>query len=84
MHANGIEPLWSMLERAHEGTFRKFGPKHLDRVASLFSAGVRQQRKFDVPFPRRALLYYCACRAAVRRDSQSTNSSRQWIPDSAT
>lgn len=49
-----------------------------------FAAGARQQRNFEVPFACGALLYYCACRAASRRDSQSKNSSRKCIPASAT
>ena len=30
-HTNGIESFWSMLKRAHQGTFHKISPKHLDR-----------------------------------------------------
>ena len=32
VHTNGIESLWSMLKRAHKGTFHKLSPKHLDRT----------------------------------------------------
>ena len=28
---NGVESFWSMLKRAHKGTFHKLSPKHLDR-----------------------------------------------------
>ncbi len=28
-HVNGIESFWSMLKRAHKGTFHKISPKHL-------------------------------------------------------
>ena len=28
-HTNGIESFWSMLKRAHKGTFHKISPKHL-------------------------------------------------------
>ena len=38
-HTNGIESFWSMLKRAHKGTFHKISPKHLDRYVS----GVRWQ-----------------------------------------
>ncbi|MDE0125103.1 MAG: hypothetical protein OXN97_11060 [Bryobacterales bacterium] len=65
-----------MLRRAPKGTFHKFSPRHLDRIASLYTAAARQRREFDDSFTRRALLYYCVCRAAVRRDSRLTNSSR--------
>ena len=30
-HTYGIESFWSMLKRAHKGTFHKLSPKHLDR-----------------------------------------------------
>ena len=36
-HTNGIESFWSMLKRAHKGTFHKISPKHLQRYASEFS-----------------------------------------------
>ena len=37
-HTNGIESFWSMLKRAHKGTFHKISPKHLQRYVSEFSA----------------------------------------------
>ena len=37
VHTNGIESLWSMLKRAHKGTFHKLSPKHLDRYVQEFS-----------------------------------------------
>ena len=30
-HVNGVESSWSMLRRAHQGTFHKMSPKHLNR-----------------------------------------------------
>ena len=38
MHTNGIESFWSMLKRAHKGTFHKMSPKHLDRYVAEFQA----------------------------------------------
>ena len=35
-HTNGIESFWSMLKRAHGGTFHKISPKHLDRYVREF------------------------------------------------
>ncbi|MCY4407211.1 MAG: IS1595 family transposase [Rhodospirillaceae bacterium] len=35
---NGIESFWSMLKRAHKGTFRKISPKHLQRYVDEFCA----------------------------------------------
>ena len=36
-HTNGIESFWSMLKRAHKGTFHKISPKHLDRYVEEFA-----------------------------------------------
>ena len=33
----GIESFWSMLKRAHTGTFHKISPKHLDRYVAEFA-----------------------------------------------
>lgn len=35
-HTQGIESFWSMLKRAHKGTFHKLIPKHLDRYVGEF------------------------------------------------
>lgn len=37
-HTNGIESFWSMLKRAHKGTFHKMSPKHLNRYVQEFAA----------------------------------------------
>ena len=36
-HTNGIESFWSMLKRAHMGTFHKLSAKHLDRYVQEFA-----------------------------------------------
>ena len=36
-HTNGIESFWSMLKRAHKGTFHKISPKHMQRYVSEFA-----------------------------------------------
>ena len=46
IHTNGIESLWSMLKRAHKGTFHKLSPKHLDRYVQEF-AGKHNLRERD-------------------------------------
>ena len=38
VHANGVESFWSMLKRAHKGTFHKLSPKHLNRYVQEFVA----------------------------------------------
>ena len=37
-HINGVESFWSMLKRAHKGTFHKLSPKHLNRYVQEFSS----------------------------------------------
>ena len=37
-HTNGIESFWSMLKRAHMGTFHKISAKHLHRYVAEFCA----------------------------------------------
>ena len=36
-HTNGMESFWSMLKRAHAGTFHKLSPKSLDRCIQEFA-----------------------------------------------
>ena len=36
-HTNGMEFFWSMLKRAHAGTFHKISPKHLQCYVSEFA-----------------------------------------------
>ncbi len=36
VHTNGIESFWSMLKRAHKGTFHKLSPKYLQRYVDEF------------------------------------------------
>ena len=49
IHTNGIESLWSMLKRAHKGTFHKLSPKHLDRYVQEFAGrhNLREQDTLD-------------------------------------
>lgn len=45
-HTNGIESFWSILKRAHKGTFHKISPKHLNRYVEEF-AGHQNVRELD-------------------------------------
>ena len=49
VHTNGIESLWSMIKRAHKGTFHKLSPKHLDRYVQEFAGrhNLREQDTID-------------------------------------
>ena len=46
IHTNGVESFWSMLKRAHKGTFHKMSPKHLNRYVAEF-AGKYNLRDMD-------------------------------------
>ena len=48
-HTNGIESFWSMLKRAHKGTFHKISPKHMQRYVNEFAGrhGVREKDTID-------------------------------------
>ena len=46
IHTNGVESFWSMLKRAHKGTFHKLSAKHLQRYVAEF-AGRHNIRELD-------------------------------------
>ena len=46
IHINGMESFWSVLKRAHKGTFHKISHKHLDRYVTEF-AGRHNFRTLD-------------------------------------
>ena len=45
-HTNGVESFWSMLKRAHKGTFHRLSEKHLQRYVNEF-AGRHNVRELD-------------------------------------
>ena len=49
-HTNGMESFWSMLKRAHTGTFHKMSPKHLDRYVRQFAGkhNLREEDTLDI------------------------------------
>ena len=54
-HINGVESFWSMLKRAHTGTFHKVSPKHLDRYVQEF-AGKHNVRDLDTLIQMRGVV----------------------------
>lgn len=46
VHTNGVESFWSMLKRAHKGTFHKLSAKHLQRYVNEF-CGRHNVRELD-------------------------------------
>ena len=55
-HTNGVESFWSMLKRAHKGTFHKLSPKHLQRYVNEFS-GRHNIRELDTEDQMSELVY---------------------------
>ena len=53
-HVNGVESFWSILKRAHKGTFHKISPKHLNRYVQEF-AGKHNLRELDTLAQMRTL-----------------------------
>ena len=71
-HTNGIESFWSMLKRAHKGTFHKMSPKHLQRYVSEFS-GKHNIRDSDTICQMRDTVARLVGRNLLYRDLVSCN-----------
>ena len=71
-HTNGIESFWSMLKRAHKGTFHKISPKHLQRYVSEF-AGKHNIRDSDTLIQMRDTVARLVGRNLLYRDLVSDN-----------
>ena len=50
VHTNGAESFWSMLKRAHKGTFHRLSPKHLQRYVNEFAGrhNLRERDTIDI------------------------------------
>ena len=71
-HTNGVESFWSMLKRAHTGTFHKLSPKHLDRYVQEF-AGKHNLRRLDTLAQMKAVVRRLAGKRLMYRDLISDN-----------
>ena len=71
-HTNGIESFWSMLKRAHKGTFHKISPKHLQRYVSEF-AGKHNVRDSDTLVQMRDTVARLVGRNLLYRDLIANN-----------
>ena len=71
-HTNGIESFWSMLKRAHKGTFHKISPKHLQRYVSEF-AGKHNIRDSDTIVQMRDTVARLVGRNLLYRDLIADN-----------
>ena len=71
-HTNGVESFWSMLKRAHKGTFHKISPKHLDRYVQEF-AGKHNVRESDTLVQMRDTVARLVGRNLHYRDLVSDN-----------
>ena len=71
-HTNGIESFWSMLKRAHKGTFHKISPKHLQRYVNEFS-GKHNHRESDTIVQTRDTVARLVGRWLLYRDLVAAN-----------
>ncbi len=71
-HIQGIESSWSMLKRAHKGTFHKISPKHLQRYVSEF-AGKHNIRDLDTIVQMRDTVARLVGRNLLYRDLIADN-----------
>ena len=71
-HTNGVEAFWSMLKRAHKGTFHKISPKHLDRYVKEF-AGKHNARELDTLAQMRDTVARLAGRNLLYRELTADN-----------
>ena len=71
-HTNGIESFWSMLKRAHKGTFHKISPKHLQRYVNEFS-GKHNHRESDTIVQMRDTVARLVGRRLLYRDLVAAN-----------
>jgi len=80
-HTNGMESFWSMLKRAHAGTFHKISPKHLDRYVGEF-AGKHNIRDSDTIVQMRDTVARLVGRNLLYRDLIPCNGLRDLRPAS--
>ncbi len=71
-HTNGVESFWSMLKRAHKGTFHKISPKHLNRYIQEF-AGRHNVRELDTIDQMRDTVARLVGRDLLHRDLIADN-----------
>lgn len=71
-HTNGIESFWSMLKRAHKGTFHKISPKHLNRYVQEF-AGKHNIRELGTVAQMRDTVLRLVGRNLLRTDLIADN-----------
>ena len=71
-HSNGIESFWSMLKRAHKGTFHKISPKHLNRYVQEF-AGKHNMRESGTLTQMRDTVARMVGRNLLYRDLTAAN-----------
>ena len=72
VHTNGMESFWSMLKRAHKGTFHKISPKHLQRYVNEF-AGKHNIRESDTLCQMRDTVARLVGRNLLFKDLTSCN-----------
>jgi len=76
-HTNGIDSFWSMLKRAHKGTFHTMSPTHLQRYISAF-AGQHNRRESDTLDQMRDTVARLVGRNLLYRDLIADNRLSNW------
>ena len=71
-HTSGVESFWSMLKRAHDGTFHKLSPKHLNRYVQEF-AGKHNVRELGTLAQTRNTVAHLVGRNLLYRDLTADN-----------
>ena len=71
-HTNGVESFWATLQRAHECTFHKISPKHLNRYVQQF-AGKHNLRDEDTRAQMTALAAGLVGKRLLYRDLIAAN-----------
>lgn len=72
VHTNGIESFWSMLKRAHAGTFHKLSVKHLHRYVNEFATR-HNLRELDTIELMRAVVARMICKRLMYKDLTADN-----------
>ena len=81
VHTNGVESFWSMLKRAHKGTFHRLSAKHLQRYVSEF-VGRHNMRELGHHRPDGGRGSRTdRAPVALSGPDRSDGTSRRWRPD---
>ncbi len=91
IHINGMESFWSMLKRAHKGTYHKMSKKHLNRYVVEFAENSNTNVDEFAPILSRCLpggskpiLKFNSCRIIVDTHNSSCSTKNATVRASGT